>query len=97
MRQREIDVVRICGLQIGNRCAGVQVLAQVDEPDAQPPVEWGAHDLAVDLRLQRGRIGGRGLQRALGIVELHLGHGVFLEQRAGSTGGDARQARLCLQ
>jgi hypothetical protein len=96
LRQGEIRVVRVAGLQVGDRRPGVQVLTQVDESNAQPSVERGAHDLAIDLRLQRRRIGGRRSQRALGVVELRLGHGVSLKsERARLAETRARLAWAC--
>ena len=62
--------------------AGVQVLPHVDVPDAETAGEGCAHDLAIDLRLQGGDVGARGLERRLVGVELRLRDGVVLDERA---------------
>src|SRR5450432_2341035 len=94
LRQGEVDVDGVDGLEHRDARARVQVLAEVDLADPEAPAERRANDLAIDLGRERVRVGGRRLQQRLVVVGLRLRDRVALDEGARSLHRQGREVHL---
>ena len=79
---REVDVDRVQRLQDGDGRPRVQILTQVDRPDAQLAAEGRPDRFLPDLRLERPGVGAHRLELGLICIELGLGRGAARFQLA---------------
>ena len=82
LRQRKVDIRRLARLDDRDRCAGGQILAHVDQPNAELAGERCAHDLALDLRRKGVHVCGRRIESRVVGVDLRLRNASGREESA---------------